>query len=41
MFLILQEIVFQNQVLKSSSLFKKQAEKYKFIETQQLAYVEV
>ena len=45
MFLIFQEIVFQDQVLKSSSLSKKQAEKYKFIKiwqlAQQLAWVEV
>ena len=31
MFLILQEIRFQDQVLKSSNLSKKQVEKYKFI----------
>ena len=41
MFLIFQETVFQDQVLKSSSLSKKQAEKFKFIKTWQLAYVEV
>ena len=37
MFLILKEIRFQDQVLKSSSLSKKQAEKCKFIKTRQLA----
>ena len=41
MFLILQEIVFQDQLLKSSSLSKKQAEKCKFIKARQLACVEV
>ena len=45
MCLILQETVFQDQVLKSSSLSKKQAEKCKFIKARQLArqlaYVEV
>ena len=37
MFLILQEIRFQDQVLKSSSLSKKTSWKYKFIKTWQLA----
>ena len=37
MFLIFQETVFQDQVLKLSSLSKKQVEKYKFIKVQQLA----
>ena len=37
MFSILQETKFQDQVLKSSSLSKKQAEKCKFIKTWQLA----
>ena len=37
MFLILQETRFQNQVLKSSSLSKKQAEKCKFIKARQLS----
>ena len=45
MCLILQETVFQDQVLKSSSLSKKQVEKCKFIKARQLArqlaYVEV
>ena len=36
MFLILQETRFQDQVLKSSSLSKKQAKKCKFIKAQQL-----
>ena len=36
MFLILQETVFQDQVLKSSSLSKKQAEKCKFIKARHL-----
>ena len=36
MFLILKEIRFQDQVLKSSSLSKKQAEKCKFIKARQL-----
>ena len=36
MFLILQETRFQDQVLKSPSLSKKQAEKCKFIKTRQL-----
>ena len=36
MFLILQETRFQDQVLKSSSLSKKQDEKCKFIKAQQL-----
>ena len=36
MFLILQETRFQDQVLKSSSLSKKQAEKCKFIKARQL-----
>ena len=36
MFLILQETVFQDQVLKPSSLFKKQAEKCKIIKARQL-----
>ena len=36
MFLILQETRFQDQVLKSSSLFKKQAERRKFIKVRQL-----
>ena len=36
MFLILQEIRFQDQVLKSSSLSKKQAEKCKFNKARQL-----
>ena len=36
MFLILKEIRFQDQVLKSSSLSKKQAEKCKFIKSWQL-----
>ena len=36
MFLIFQETVFQDQVLKSSSLSKKQAEKCKFIKARQL-----
>ena len=36
MFLILQEIRFQNQVLKSLSLFKKQIEKCKFNKARQL-----
>ena len=35
-FLILQEIRFQDQVLNSSSLSKKQVEKCKFIKTRQL-----
>ena len=39
--LIFQETVFQDQVLKSLSLSKKQAEKCKFIKTRQLAYVKV
>ena len=33
--------MFQDQVLKSSSLSKKQAKKCKFIKAQQLACVEV
>ena len=37
MFLILQEIKFQDQVLKSSSLSKKTSWKCKFIKTRQLA----
>ena len=37
MFLILKEIRFQDQVLKSSSLSKKQVEKCKFIKARQLA----
>ena len=37
MFSILQETKFQDQVLKSSSLSKKQAEKCKFIKARQLA----
>ena len=37
MFSILQETKFQDQVLKSSSLSKKQAEKCKFIKAWQLA----
>ena len=41
LFLILQETVFQDQVLKSSSLSKKQVEKCKFIKARQLACVEV
>ena len=39
--LIFQETVFQDQVLKSLSLSKKQAKKCKFIKTRQLAYVKV
>ena len=35
--LILQETVFQDQVLKSTSLSNKQAKKCKFIKTRQLA----
>ena len=37
MFLLLQETRFQDQVLKSSELSKKQAEKRKFIKAWQLA----
>ena len=37
MFLIFQETRFKDQVLKSSSLSKKQVEKCKFIKVQQLA----
>ena len=40
MFLILQETRFQDQVLKSSSLSKKQAEKCKFIKPRQIEAVE-
>ena len=36
MFLILQETVFQDQMLKSSSLSKKQTEKCKFIKARHL-----
>ena len=41
MCLIHQETVFQDQVLKLSSLSKKQADKCKFIKARQLACVEV